>query len=64
MFQSLVHAIIGGKDLHCGSAQLPVSELRVNELRLNLLSVNLLLRLGHGCLPLTYNTSGPSATRT
>jgi hypothetical protein len=38
--KNLVHALIGGKDLDCGSAQL----------RVNLLSVNLVLTLGHGNL--------------
>ena len=38
--KNLVHAIIGGKDLDCGSAQF----------RVNLLSVHLVLTLGHGLL--------------
>ena len=41
--QNLVHAIIGGKDLDRGSAEL---------------SVNLVLTRGHGPYSLTYNTSG------
>ena len=36
---NLVHAIIGGKDLDCGSAQLSAK-----------LSVNLVLTRGHGSL--------------
>ena len=38
--KNLVHTIIGGKDLDCGSAQL----------RVNLLSGNLVLTRGHGAL--------------
>ena len=41
----LVHAIIGGKDLDCGSAQ-----FRVNLPRVNLSRVNLRLTRGHGSL--------------
>ena len=41
----LVHALIGGKDLYCGSAQ-----FRVNLPRVNPLSVNLRLARGHGSL--------------
>ena len=44
--KDLVHAIIGGKDLDCGSAEL---------------SVNLGLTRGHGSYSLTYSTSGPWA---
>src|SRR5882757_7934673 len=47
--KNLVHAIIGGKDLDCGAAEL---------------SVNLGLTRGHGSYSLTYSTSGPSAART
>jgi hypothetical protein len=47
--EKLVHAIIGGKDLDCGAAEL---------------SVNLRLTRGHGSYSLTYSTSGPSATCT
>src|SRR5229473_1705558 len=46
--KNLVHAIIGGKDLDCGSAEL---------------SVNLVLTRGHGSYSLTYSTSGALATR-
>jgi hypothetical protein len=46
--KDLVHAIIGGKDLHCGSAEL---------------SVNLVLTRGHGPCCLTNDTSGPSVIR-
>jgi hypothetical protein len=46
--KDLVHAIIGGKDLHCGSAEL---------------SVNLVLTRGHGPCSLTNDTSGPSVIR-
>jgi hypothetical protein len=38
--KNLVHALIGGEDLNCGSAQL----------RVNLLSMNLVLTRGHGSL--------------
>jgi hypothetical protein len=48
--KNLVHAIIGGKDLDRGSAQLRVDKLRVNESRMDLLSVNLPLTRGHGSL--------------
>ena len=48
--KNLVHALIGGKDLDCGSAELRVDKLRVNELCMNLSSVNLLLTRGHGSL--------------
>jgi hypothetical protein len=47
--KNLVHAIVGGKDLDCGAAEL---------------SVNLGLTRGHGSYSLTYSTSGPSATCT
>src|SRR5260370_9392322 len=43
--KNLVHAIIGGKDLDCGSAEL---------------SVNLGLTRGNGPYSLAYDTSGPS----
>ena len=43
--KNLVHAIIGGKDPLCGSAQ-----FRVNLPRVNPLSVNLRLTRGHGSL--------------
>ncbi len=42
--KNLVHAIIGGKDPDCGSAEL---------------SLNPVLTRGHGSLPFTYDTSGP-----
>jgi hypothetical protein len=49
--QHLVHALIGSKDLDCGSPGLSV----------NLgLTMDVLTR-GHGSLSLTYDTSGPSA---
>jgi hypothetical protein len=44
--KKLVHAVIGGKDLDRGAAEL---------------SVNLGLTRGHGSFSLTYSTSGPSA---
>ena len=44
--EKLVHAIIGGKDLDCGAAEL---------------SVNLGLTRGHGSYSLTYSTSGAPA---
>jgi len=50
--KNLVHALICGKDLDCGSAEFSVK-----------LSVNLVLTRGHGSYSLTYNTSGRSATR-
>jgi hypothetical protein len=46
--KNLVHAIIGGKHLDCGSAEL---------------SVNLVLTRGHGSCSFTYNISGLSAIR-
>src|SRR5260370_13701566 len=49
--KNLVHALICGKGLDCGSAQLSVK-----------LSVNLGLTRGHGSYSLTYDTSGRSAT--
>src|SRR5258707_1198010 len=48
--ENLVDAIIDGKDLDCGAA-----ELRVK------FSVNLVLSLGHGSLLLDYDTSRPPA---
>jgi predicted transcriptional regulator len=48
--KNLVHALISGKNLDCGSAQLCVNLSRVSLLRVNLPSVNLLLTLGHGSL--------------
>jgi hypothetical protein len=46
--KNLVHAIIGGKDLHCGSAEL---------------ILNFGLTGGHGCLLLDLNnTSAPSVS--
>ncbi len=43
--KNLVHALISGEDLHCGSAQ-----LCVNLSRVSLLRVKLLLTRGHGSL--------------
>jgi hypothetical protein len=45
----LVHALIGGKDLDCGSTELSV----------NLGLTNLGLTRGHGPYSSTYITSGP-----
>jgi len=66
--KNLVHAIIGGKDLDCGSGELRVNEFRVNEfrvgeLRVGELRVNLGWTLGHGSYSSTYHTSEPSANR-
>jgi hypothetical protein len=47
--ENLVHAVVRGKDLDCGAAEL---------------RVNLGLRRGHGSYSLTYSTSGPSVTCT
>ncbi len=46
--ENLVHAIVGGKDLDSGSAEL---------------SLKLWFTRGHGYLPLEYDTSGPPSTR-
>jgi hypothetical protein len=46
-YKNLVHALIGGKDPDCGSAEL---------------GVNLVLTRVHGSYSLTYCTSGPSVS--
>jgi predicted transcriptional regulator len=47
-YKNLVHALISGKYLDCGSAELRVNLSCVSLLRVNLPSVNLLLTRGHG----------------